>query len=641
MPSRITLNANGGPEVLRLEQVQAQQPGPGEVWLEQAAIGVNPLDLGQRSGAVPIPLPSGLGLEGAGVVAALGPGVSGLAPGDRVAYATGPLGAYASARLYPAERLLKLPDTLAFEDAAALLFKGITAHYLLHATYPVGPGTRILLYGAAGAVGQLMAAWARHLGAWVIGVVSKAESVERARAAGCDEVLVFDAASLAAQVAELTAGRKVDVVYDPIGRATFEASLDSLRPRGLLVSFGATSGVPPAVEVATLNAKGSLFLTRPSLAAHTANPEEYRLRAQAVLRAHADGVIQPRVWRRYPLAEAAVAHTDLLEGRSQGALVLLPDPPARGACMQPFDSRQADEVATLLALAEHGSFAAAGRALQRHPSVLSKRLGALERRLGIRLVERTTRQLRFTDEGERLASRFRQAVDLLDEAEHEASLGAAQLRGRLRIALPSAMGRLWLGPLLAEFALAHPQVVLETDYSERFVDIIAEGFDLAIRVGELADSRLVARRLCAHRRILGAAPDYLERHGVPRIPADLAAHNCLGFSGLHSYPEWKLTRQDEQQPVRVRGSMVSNDNEALLCAARQGLGIFAAGEWLMSRDLEAGRLVRVLPEWQLDADAGVYLVRPSARYATAAASAFRQWVEARFAAGPPWQRQRD
>lgn len=220
--------------------------------------------------------------------------------------------------------MLKLPDTLAFEDAAALLFKGITAHYLLHATYPVGPGTRILLYGAAGAVGQLMAAWARHLGAWVIGVVSKAESVERARAAGCDEVLVFDAASLAAQVAELTAGSKVDVVYDPIGRATFEASLNSLRPRGLLVSFGATSGVPPAVEVATLNAKGSLFLTRPSLAAHTANPEEYRLRAQAVLRAHADGVIQPRVWRRYPLAEAAVAHTDLLEGRSQGALVLLP-----------------------------------------------------------------------------------------------------------------------------------------------------------------------------------------------------------------------------------------------------------------------------------------------------------------------------
>ncbi len=386
MPSRITLNANGGPEVLRLEQVQAQQPGPGEVWLEQAAIGVNPLDLGQRSGAVPIPLPSGLGLEGAGVVAALGPGVSGLAPGDRVAYATGPLGAYASARLYPAERLLKLPDRLAFEDAAALLFKGITAHYLLHATYPVGPGTRILLYGAAGAVGQLMAAWARHLGAWVIGVVSKAESVERARAAGCDEVLVFDAASLAAQVAELTAGRKVDVVYDPIGRATFEASLNSLRPRGLLVSFGATSGVPPAVEVATLNAKGSLFLTRPR-----SPPTPPTRRNTGYARRLCCAPMQtvsssPRSggatrWPRRPW-RIPICWRDARKARWYSC----PDPPARGACMQPFDSRQADEVATLLALAEHGSFAAAGRALQRHPSVLSKRLGALERRLGIRLV---------------------------------------------------------------------------------------------------------------------------------------------------------------------------------------------------------------------------------------------------------------
>ncbi|MDF5864707.1 LysR family transcriptional regulator [Pseudomonas aeruginosa] len=264
--------------------------------------------------------------------------------------------------------------------------------------------------------------------------------------------------------------------------------------------------------------------------------------------------------------------------------------------------------------------------------MLSKRLGALERRLGIRLVERTTRQLRFTDEGERLASRFRQAVDLLDEAEHEASLGAAQLRGRLRIALPSAMGRLWLGPLLAEFALAHPQVVLETDYSERFVDIIAEGFDLAIRVGELADSRLVARRRVrpsAHPRCRSRLPGaawgtaYPGRPGGAQLPR-------LQRTAL--VPGWKLTRQDEQQPVRVRGSMVSNDNEALLCAARQGLGIFAAGEWLMSRDLEAGRLVR-LPEWQLDADAGVYLVRPSARYATGGGqrvppmggSAVRRW----------------
>lgn len=324
MLTRVSLQAFGGPEVLRVEQTQAQQPGPGEVWLEQAAIGVNPLDLSQRSGALKVPLPSSLGLEGAGTVAAIGEGVTSLQVGDRVGYATGPLGAYASARLYPAERLVKLPDSVSFEDAAAVLFKGITAQYLLKSTWPVGPGSRLLIYGAAGAVGQLMVPWARHLGAFVIGVVSKPQSVARARAAGCHEVLVFDAATLADQVHELTGGRKVDVVYDPIGRATFEASLDCLRPRGLLVSFGMASGAPPAVEVATLNAKGSLFLTRPSLAAHTATAEEYQQRAKDVLQAVADGIIQPRVWRRYPLAEVARAHADLHEGHSEGALVLTP-----------------------------------------------------------------------------------------------------------------------------------------------------------------------------------------------------------------------------------------------------------------------------------------------------------------------------
>jgi len=182
----------------------------------------------------------------------------------------------------------------------------------------------VLIYGAAGALGQLMVPWARHLGAVVIGVVSKPQSVERARAAGCNEVLVFDAATLADQVREITGGHKADVVYDPIGRATFEASLDCLRPRGLLVSFGMASGAPPAVEVATLNAKGSLFLTRPSLAAHTATAEEYQLRAKDVLQAVTDGIILPREWRRYPLAEVAQAHADLQEGRSEGAIILTP-----------------------------------------------------------------------------------------------------------------------------------------------------------------------------------------------------------------------------------------------------------------------------------------------------------------------------
>ncbi|MGE7959144.1 quinone oxidoreductase family protein [Pseudomonas sp. NPDC089530] len=324
MNTRVTLHEVGAPQVLRFEAFQAQIPGPGEVWLEQTAIGVNPLDLSQRSGAVPIPLPSALGLEGAGLVKAVGAGVTQVQVGDRVAYATGPLGAYASARLYPAERLVKLPPELASDAAAALLFKGITAQYLLKTTYPVGPGTRVLLYGAAGALGQLMVPWAKHLGATVIGVVSKPQSVERARAAGCDTVLVFDAQTLAQQVLEATQGHKVDVVYDSVGRQSFEASLDSLRPRGVLVSFGAASGAPEPVTVGTLNAKGSLFLTRPSLAAHTATASEYQMRAADVLAACAAGIIQPRIWQRYPLAEVARAHADLHAGRAQGAIVLIP-----------------------------------------------------------------------------------------------------------------------------------------------------------------------------------------------------------------------------------------------------------------------------------------------------------------------------
>ncbi|MCP3751941.1 quinone oxidoreductase [Pseudomonas sp. SBB6] len=324
MVMHIRLQQTGASSVLQLEQTTAKTPGPGEVWLDQAAIGVNPLDVSQRKGDVRIALPSGLGLEGAGTVAAIGAGVSGIAVGERVGYATGPLGAYASARLYPAERLVKLPDTLGLEQAAALLFKGITAHYLLHSTYPVGPGTRLMIYGAAGALGQLLVPWAKHLGAFVIGVVSKPESVARARAAGCDEVLVFDAATLAAQVLELTQGQKLDVVYDPIGRVSFEASLDSLRPRGLLVSCGMASGAPPAIELSTLNAKGSLFITRPSLAAHTATAAEYQQRAGEVLAAVAAGIIRPQICKRYALVDAAMAHEDLQYGRSQGAIILTP-----------------------------------------------------------------------------------------------------------------------------------------------------------------------------------------------------------------------------------------------------------------------------------------------------------------------------
>ncbi|MBM3111310.1 LysR family transcriptional regulator [Pseudomonas sp. P66] len=305
--------------------------------------------------------------------------------------------------------------------------------------------------------------------------------------------------------------------------------------------------------------------------------------------------------------------------------------------MDPFDSRHADELSTLLALFAQGSFAAAGRQLQRHPSVLSKRLGAMEQRLGIRLVERTTRQLRFTDEGLRLVERLQHAASLISDAEREAAKGATEVRGRLRLALPSSMGRIWLSPMLAEFALAFPQVTVETFYSERFVDLIGEGFDAAIRIGELTDSRLVARKLCDHQRILCASPAYLERHGQPQSPADLVSHNCLGFTELRSYPQWHLYRRGELQSVKVQGSMHSNDNEALLGVARAGVGIFAGGDWLMKKDLDGGTLQRVLPQWQLDDDAGVYLVRPGARFNTAATTAFKQWIESKFANGAPWR----
>jgi len=324
MVSAIRLSQVGGPDVLEIEEVAESPLGPGEVWLEQHAIGINYLDVSQRKGAVQIPLPSGLGLEAAGRVAAIGPGVGNVQVGDRVAYATGPIGAYASARRYPADRLVAIPDSLSYDDAAAVMFKGITAQYLLKATYPVGPGTVMVLYGVGGAVGQIMAPWAKHLGAFVIGVVSKPASVQKAKELGCDEVLVFDAQTLANEVARITDGRKADVVYDPIGRLSFNASLDCLRPRGLMVSFGASSGAPAAVEIATLNAKGSLFLTRPSLAAHTATHAEYQERARDVLASVEAGAIKPRIWGSYSLTDAAAAHADLESGKSSGAIILKP-----------------------------------------------------------------------------------------------------------------------------------------------------------------------------------------------------------------------------------------------------------------------------------------------------------------------------
>ncbi|MDU9393513.1 LysR family transcriptional regulator [Pseudomonas japonica] len=301
-----------------------------------------------------------------------------------------------------------------------------------------------------------------------------------------------------------------------------------------------------------------------------------------------------------------------------------------------LDNPHSDEIAAFLAVAAQGSFVAAGRLLERHPTVISKRVAAMEKRLGVRLIERSTRQVRVTPVGEKLEQRLRAALGMIAEAEQQAISGAAEVRGVLRLALPAAMGRLCIGPLLPAFLEAHPQVSIVADYSERLVDIIEEGFDIAIRIGELDDNRLIAKKLCDHRRILCASPAYLQRHGVPRTPQQLSEHNCLRFSGLASFPQWRMYAGEQQVSVTPRGSLTANDSESLLAAARADAGILGAGEWLMSRDLAAGRLVRVLPEWQLDPTGGVYLVRPSARFPAATVLAFKQWIEARFDPLPPW-----
>lgn len=295
-----------------------------------------------------------------------------------------------------------------------------------------------------------------------------------------------------------------------------------------------------------------------------------------------------------------------------------------------LDSQHADEMAALLALESQGSFVAAARMLQRHATVLSKRITAMETRLGVRLIERSTRHVRLTDAGQRLVSRLRQASELIAEAEQEASMGAAEVRGRLRLAVPGAMGRRWLAPRLPAFVLAHPGIELEVEYSERFVDILADGFDAAIRIGELEDSRLVAQRLGDYRRILCAAPSYLEKHGWPLSPGDLSAHNCLGFSGLASHPNWRLTDGREQVCIRATGSLTSNDSEALLSAACAGVGILGAGDWLFADALRNGDLVRVLPEWELGERGGIYFIRPSAKFTSAATLAIKAWLIEQF-----------
>jgi len=328
MTHRIQFQTPGGPEVLGWAEVHLADPGPGEARLRQTAIGVNYIDVYQRSGAYPVPLPAGLGFEAAGVVEALGPGVEGLAVGQRVAYVDGPAGAYADARNHPASRLIPLPDSISDEVAAALIFKGLTAHMLVQRFWRGAPGAWALVHAAAGGVGLLLTRWLAAEGARVLGVVSTGEKALLVEAEGAAAVLVIargeSYGQLAAQVKQLTNGKGVRVAYDGVGKDTFEASLESLAPFGVLASFGRASGSPPLVDLAELGRRGSLGVHRPSIFHHIAAAEVLQAAAKEVFEAHAQGILKAHIHARFPLKDAAQAHR-LLESRStQGSLLLIP-----------------------------------------------------------------------------------------------------------------------------------------------------------------------------------------------------------------------------------------------------------------------------------------------------------------------------
>lgn len=319
----IRIHTHGGPEVMKWEQVPTPQPGPNEVLIRHKAIGLNFIDVYFRTGLYKAALPCTLGMEGAGEVIAVGEKVTNLVPGDRIAYAGGALGAYATERVMNAEKLVKLPDAIDFQKAAAMMLQGLTAYFLLHRTYKVKAGQTILVHAAAGGVGQILCQWARYLGSQVIAVVSSESKAEIARANGAAHVIIGHK-NLPAEVRRLTQGAMVPVVYDGVGKDTFDTSLDCLAPLGLMVSFGNASGPVPPVDLATLNAKGSLFLTRPSLATYMATSQDLATGAAALFDAVLSGAIKINVNQTFPLEQAALAHAALEARETTGSTVLLP-----------------------------------------------------------------------------------------------------------------------------------------------------------------------------------------------------------------------------------------------------------------------------------------------------------------------------
>jgi NADPH2:quinone reductase len=325
MAKAIRMYETGAPEVLRLEDVGVGEPGPGQARLRHVAVGINFADTYFRTGMYPVPLPAGMGVEAAGIVEAVGPGVGGVAPGDRVTYTgfVNTLGAYSTERIVPAAPLIKLPDAIPFETAAAMTMRGLTAAYLMRRIWPLKRGDSILLHAAAGGVGLIVAQWARILGLHVIGTVSTAAKAAVARAHGCDDVILYQQEDVAARVRELTGGEGVAVVYDSVGKDTFEGSLDSLRPRGLLVCVGTASGPIPPIEAMQLAMKGSLFVTRPALASYIADPVEKAALADEVFSHVAAGRIKIEINQRYELRDAVRAHHDLEARRTTGSSIFV------------------------------------------------------------------------------------------------------------------------------------------------------------------------------------------------------------------------------------------------------------------------------------------------------------------------------
>ena len=324
MVQAIRFHQTGGPEVLRWESVEVGEPGPGQVRVRHAAVGLNFIDTYHRSGLYPLPLPSGIGLEAAGVIEAVGEGVTQFSAGDRVAYAGGPVGAYSEARCMPTAPLLKLPEAIDFRTGAAMMLQGLTSAYLLRKTYRVQPGDVVLIHAAAGGVGLIACQWAKALGATVIGTTSSEEKAALARAHGADHIIFYNREDVARRVREIAGGEGVAVVYDGVGKDTFMGSLDSLRTRGMMVSFGNASGPVPPFDPLLLSQKGSIFITRPTLMHHTAKREELEELGGELFAMVTAGKVKIEVNQTYALKDAAQAHIDLEARKTTGSTVLLP-----------------------------------------------------------------------------------------------------------------------------------------------------------------------------------------------------------------------------------------------------------------------------------------------------------------------------